>query len=59
MVSVFLNWAYIFVTVFLTGFGLCTAIYQFLGYRVRQISSVVAEGLILILLVKPVTMQIS
>lgn len=45
MISVLCNWIYITATAFLTGFGLCTAIYKRMGYHVKDISCIVALGL--------------
>jgi len=46
MISVLFNWSYIAVTTFLTGFGLCAFVHRILGYRVKEISCIVAIGLL-------------
>ena len=46
MISVFCNWIYIAVTAFLTGYGLCAVIHKGMGYRVKDISCIVALGLV-------------
>lgn len=45
MVSVLFNWLYIAVTAFLAGFALCAFIRRTVGYRVTDVSCIVAAGL--------------
>lgn len=46
MISVLFNWFYIAVTTFLVGFGVCMFVHRALGYHVRDISCIVAAGLV-------------
>ncbi len=46
MISVLFNWLYIALTFFLAGFGLCVLVRRVLGYRVKEISCIVALGLV-------------
>ena len=46
MISVLLNWTYIFGTTCLIGFGLGVAIYHVFGYDIRDISSIIAIGIV-------------
>lgn len=45
MISVLINWIYITVTAFLTGFGLCTLVDKVVGYRIVKVSNIVAMGI--------------
>lgn len=45
MISVLFNWSYIAATAFLAGFGLCAFVRKVLGYRVRDVSCILAMGL--------------
>ena len=45
MVSVLFNWLYIAVTAFLAGVALCAFIHRTVGYRVTDVSCIVAAGL--------------
>ena len=45
MVSVLLNWSYILVTAFLTGFGLRALVDRLFQYKIKEAGSIVAMGL--------------
>ena len=45
MISVALNWIYLFVTIFLTGFGLCAVFDRLFACHIQKICSIAAVGL--------------
>ena len=46
MLFILINWLYIFITTFLTGFGMLYLVEKKFGYRVKHIHSYLVAGLV-------------